>query len=175
MKTKAIMVLCAVSLLMMIGCSKKAELPNVTVEKINVSDQNTDLEAEGTSEGLENQKTNTEIASNIEEFEGTVKSIGDDFVVVSKVFTEKTEDSWIAVSPAEGSNDEVLITVRFTENTKYELHTVKNGGVNGDADVTKTEASYADIKERINVKFTGTFITPDKEFIADGMIIYNFI
>lgn len=110
------------------------------------------------------------------ELEGNVKSIGEDSFVVSQIFTMPSEDSKeaeIMVSPAEGSEDEVLITVHVSENTLYQIHTVKNGGVNGDADVEKTDAEFADIREKNSITALGYY--KDNDFWADNIIIYRFV
>ncbi len=188
MKIKAVIILCAISLIAVTGCGEKTEEPVtvVDVEKTdlgkeqapegeNEREEEDSLKEEGTDkkEDAESENGNA-VKETIEKLEGTVKSIGDASVVISKVFT-KEEDGNLAILPAEGSEDEVLITVNFSENTKFELHTVKNNGINGDSDVTKTEASFSDLKEQENIILSGHYITPDKEFVADGVVIYNFV
>ena len=108
-------------------------------------------------------------------FRSSVKSIGDASIVVSRIFTEEKEGGLLMYASAEGSGEEVLVTVNFSEDTRYMLHTVKNGGVNGDSDVTETEASFADIEEGSSLSLEGYFVTPDKEYMADSVIIYKFI
>lgn len=191
MKIKAAIILCTISLMAMTGCGEKAGEPvMVDVEKTDLSrnlasEGGDEPEAEDFSKeeapdkdtAAENGEAEDKnaVKENTEELEGTVKSIENTRLVVSKIFTEEEDGVLLAVQPAEGSEDEVLITVSFSENVKYELHTVKNNGVNGDSDVTKTEASFSDLKEQVGIKLSGYYITPDKEFMADSVIIYNFV
>ena len=175
MKIKTVIILCAMSLMAVTGCGEKAAQP-VTVVDV----EKTDLGKEQVPEEeavTEPPETGNTVKEDTQELEGTVRSIGDAGIVVSKTFTEETEEEGVllAVEPLEGSGDEVLITVSFSENTKYMLHTVKNGGINGDSDVTKTEASLSDIKEGLSVALSGYFTIPDKEYVADSVIIYKFI
>lgn len=81
----------------------------------------------------------------------------------------------VMVSSADESGNETLVTVNFTEDMKWELHTVKNSGINGDADVTISEASFSDLKEGVSVKMTGYYVTEEKEFTADKVVIYCFV
>ena len=115
------------------------------------------------------------------ELNGDVRTIGQDSFVVSQIFlmpaegsdAEGTEDVELAISPAEGSEDEVLITVHVSENTLYKIHSVKNGGVNGDADVEKTDGSFTDIREGNSIVAQGNY--KDGDFWADNIIIYRFL
>lgn len=110
------------------------------------------------------------------ELDGTVKTTGTDSFVVSQSFTmpsENSESSEIMVAPAEGSEDEVLITVHTTGDTAYFIHTVKNGGKNGDSDVEKTDAGFGDIQEKVSVNAKGHY--EDGDFWADSIIIYRFV
>lgn len=112
------------------------------------------------------------------ELNGEVRTIGQDSFVVSQVFLMPAEDSDVedvelAIGPAEGSEDEVLITVHISENTLYKIHSVKNGGVNGDADVEKTDGSFTDIREGNSIVAQGNY--KDGDFWADNIIIYRFL
>lgn len=110
------------------------------------------------------------------ELDGTVKTVGTDSFVVRQSFVMPAEDSEngeLMIAPAEGSEDEVLITVHISESTVYKIHTVKNGGVNGDSDVEKTEGSFADIQEKTTVNAKGYYENGD--FRADSIIIYRFV
>ncbi len=105
--------------------------------------------------------------------EGSVTSIGETSVVVNKTFTDETEDGAL-LAVVKNDDNAVLITVNFSEDMRYELKTVRNGGVNGDADVTITEASFSDIKKGSSVKFTGYYVS-DTEFAANSVSIYDFV
>lgn len=198
---KFTVLICVALTLTITGCSEKSEDSDVMVEKIedvqsenqnesgqedkknsenngdtetkeeDESEKNSENEEVNKSEKSDNKSQATEI------LEGDIRSIGESGIVISQLFTEDSEgdeEAAIAYMPAEGSSDEVLITVNFTDSTKYEIKTVANGGVNGDADVTMTKASFSDLKESSSVVLTGHYIS-EKEFQAELVSIYDFI
>ena len=114
-------------------------------------------------------------AQSLEKVTGNVKSIGDQDIVIRRSFEESSNgtDMDILVAPAEGSADEELLTVLVLETTRYEVHTVKNGGVNGDADVETREGSLADLKEKAVVNIYGNF--EGENFLAQQVIIFYFV
>ncbi len=114
-------------------------------------------------------------AQSLEKVTGNVKSIGDQDIVIRRSFEESSNgtDMDILVAPAEGSADEELLTVLVLETTRYEVHTVKNGGVNGDADVETREGSLADLKEKAAVNIWGNF--EGENFLAQQVIIFYFV
>lgn len=190
MKKKIIIFLCAVCLAGLTACGGKES--EITVEAVTEleeepqsenslnsgneeeSQSEDDLNGENEEEPQNEDRLNSE---NEENLEGNVKSIGNESIILSKMFTYEMDDGQglIAVSGADENGEEVLITVNISENTKYELWTVKNSGVNGDSDVTKQEASFSDIKEEDSLSLTGHYTVEDKEFAADYVIIYNFV
>lgn len=106
----------------------------------------------------------------------SIKTVGTDSLIVSRHFvmsSQEADGADIQVAPAEGSSDEVLVTVYITEDTIYEIHTVHNGGVNGDADVDVTAGSFSDLVPGCNVDFQGHF--EEDAFHADRAIIYRFV
>lgn len=134
-----------------------------------------DMAAEqGTTEDLPAGESGTE-AQSLEKVAGNVKSIGDQDIVICRSFEESSNgtDMDILVAPAEGSADEELLTVLVLETTRYEVHTVKNGGVNGDADVETREGSLADLKEKAAVNIWGNF--EGENFLAQQVIILYFV
>lgn len=162
MKKRIIIFLCAVCLAGLTACGGKES--EVTVEAVTEPEE--ELQREDDLNG-----------KNEENLEGNVKSIGNEGVILSKTFTYEMDDGQglVAVSGTDENGEEVLITVNISENTKYELRTVKNSGVNGDSDVTKQEASFSDIKEGDSLSLTGHYTVEDKEFVADYVVIYNFV
>ena len=97
---------------------------------------------------------------------------------MSKIHTYTDENSEcavaeIAVDYGDGVAGAELITVYFSENTGFIVRTVKNGGVNGDSDVEKTEGSFADIQEKTSVNAKGYYENGD--FWADTIIIFRFV
>ena len=101
---------------------------------------------------------------------GTVKSIGDNSVVVSRAF-EDTEAEEVLIAPAEGGTDEELVAVYFSENVKFEVRTVKNGGVN-EEDVASRDGSFSDLREKMSVDLYGVY--EGENFRADSVIMYIF-
>lgn len=163
----------AISLLLILtGCGNKAEVPAVTTESIDAVQE--DQKAE-TEERI--PKTEENHQQNQEELEGYVKSIGESNVIVSKIFTNTNEEEGAesAVVLVGTPEEEVLITVNFSEDVKFEIRTVKNGGVNGDADVTITEGSFSDLKQESILHMTGYYVTPEQEFMAEHVFIYEFV
>lgn len=188
MKNKTIIFLCAALLLILSGCGKKEEESNVTIEEISTSIENQEDSSqveEISKEQISKEENLKEEMPEIEEnlqnheevLEGDVRSIGEGSIVVSQIFLQKDDENNvnIAVSVPEGHEDEVLVTVNFSDDVRYELWTVKNGGINGDADVTKAEATFSDIEIGANLVFSGYYVMKDKEFMADYVIIYRFI
>lgn len=152
--------------------------PDETAEEVNLPDGNAtvkqqpDQAAEEEETGLEQEEGGSQT---LETIYGNVKSISADSLIISRAFEEELEESAgdILVGPAEGSADEVLTTVFISENTKYEVHTVKNGGVNGDDDVEKREGTLTDIKAEAFVNITGSW--KDAGFCAEKIVISYFV
>ena len=148
--------LCAGLLLVMAaGCAKSdeyIEVPKVEVIEVdNVTNTN-----------------NTQMQSDIE-LDGDIESIGDNSVVINEVF-HPSED--VAVS-YENVEEKVLITVYFSEETKFEVWTIKNGGVNGDADAEKRQGAFSDLKQNTYISMTGSYSGND--FYAKQVIIHYYI
>lgn len=139
----------------------------------NTGTGNMDVSQSG-DEGSDTQTDNNAQAAERPQIEdkliGSVRSIGDNSAVISQAFEE---DENILVAPGEGSPNEMLVTVYFSESTAYEVKTIKNGGVNGDADVESREGSFSDIKEKGSVDLFGCYDGAD--FYAERAIIYIFI
>ena len=133
----------------------------------NLSAPNAPDQSDSASATQNNSAPQNNIASQSDsELDGTVKTVETDSFVVSQSFVMPAEDSEngeLMIAPAEGSEDEVLITVHISESTVYKIHTVKNGGVNGDSDVERTEGSFADIQEKTTVNAKGYYENGDFE------------
>ena len=82
-------------------------------------------------------------------------------------------DTYVSKADTINFNDEEFITVYFSEETNYEVWTVKNSGVNGDSDIDKREGTFSDLKEQLSVNMTGFYEGDD--FYAKQVIIYNFV
>ena len=105
-----------------------------------------------------------------ETLKGNVSSISGDSFVLSQSFEE---GEGILVSPTDGSPEQVQITARVLEQTQYEVRTVKNGGVNGDADVEKKSGSFLDVEQDSSVDLVGYY--EGEEFVAEKIVIYRFV
>lgn len=195
-KEKKILILgCLILGLAMTGCSEKSQENDVTennvvveeLENVNENDKmdnseddisnEDDLENKEGDENKDEKEENSNSNSQTgETLEGNIRSIGESSIVISQAFTEDLDEEGgtsLMWSPAEGSSEEVLVTVNFTDSTKYEIRTVANGGVNGDDDVTVTEGAFSDLEEDISVTLTGHY-TSENEFQADLVSIYHF-
>ena len=187
MKKKIAIFLCAVCLASLTACGGKEEEQALTVEAITQPEENPQSDdtlngSEGSEPDSESDSSNAEEAKEStqekeEELEGNVESISSEGIILSRSFTYEEDDGsgLVMVSGADENGEQVLVTVSFSENTKFELYTVKNSGINGDSDVTKQEASFADIKEGASLKLTGHFTVEEKEYTADYVIIYDFV
>lgn len=109
-------------------------------------------------------------SQNAQKLIGSVKSIGENSIVISRAFEETSN---ILVAPGDGSPDEVFVTVICSDDTEYEVRNVKNGGVNGDSDVDKKSGSFSDIAESAHVDIIGNY--KEADFYAAKIIIYHFI
>lgn len=162
--------LCAGLLLFMVtGCGKSDEyldVPEVDVVKVNnVIDTSAE---ESISQSSSQQSDNAQMQSDIE-LDGDIESIGDNCVVINKVFHPSEN---VAVSYGE-AEEKVLITVYFSEETKFEVWTIKNGGVNGDADTEKRQGAFSDLKQDTYIRITGSYSGND--FYAKQVIIHYYI
>ncbi|MCM1136653.1 MAG: hypothetical protein NC400_13905 [Clostridium sp.] len=116
----------------------------------------------------QNEKPSSE-----EVLEGSVTSINekDNFVIINKIFTEELENGASEAVMLTGSDAEELITVYFTENTKFRIKTVVNAG----EEVTEKEGTFSDIKMESTLEFKGKMDSKGEEFLADEAVIYEFI
>ncbi len=113
-------------------------------------------------------ETNYQSANEDSILDGNIVSIENNSVIINKTFNLSS-----TTAVAYGGDDAVFVTVYFSEDTNYEVWTVKNSGVNGDSDIDKREGSFSDLKEQLSVNMTGFYEGDD--FYAKQVIIYNFI
>ena len=162
---------CAGLLLFMVtGCGKPdayLDVPKVEVVKVdNVTDVNAE---ESISQSNSEESTNNAQLQSDVELDGDIESIGDNSVVINEVF-HPSENVSVAYESIE---EKTLITVYFSEETKFEVWTIKNGGVNGDADVEKRQGTFSDLKQDTYVSMTGSYSGND--FYAKQVIIHYYI
>ena len=129
----------------------------------------TDTTIEERSPILEDAKLLSENGDSEEgaELSGIVVSIDENSIVVNETLAEESDG--VLFVGASGED----VTVYFSANADYVFKTVKNSGVNGEADVESREGSFSDIREKITVEMTGFYREGD--FIAEHVIISNFI
>ncbi|MDE7275694.1 MAG: hypothetical protein K2N98_02385 [Lachnospiraceae bacterium] len=152
----------------------KQEQKDDQKEEEQKNDQKEDMKEETDSETMEQTPDESSQSQDGNELNGSVRSVGEDSMVVSKVYTYTTEDgNDVAVGYAEGGPDDELITVYFSEDTEYIVRTVKNGGVNGDSDVEDRSGTLSDIREGNSVLMNGSY--EGEDFHAEQVIIYNFV
>ena len=168
------------------GCAKQqdAQVYAIKQESLENEDRKTQensalqgneaTDAKAQSDGIEpttgaNSKT-TEI------LDGNVRGIGDNGIVIIKTRLEETDEDGVAlaVAPAPGAEtEEDYVGVNFTDQTKMELHIVKNNGVNPEEDITVQQASLSDIKDDMSVTLEGYY--DEEVFVAEKVILYEFV
>ncbi|MCI8993638.1 MAG: hypothetical protein HFG80_13130 [Eubacterium sp.] len=101
------------------------------------------------------------------ELEGNIESIGDNSIVINKTFHPSSNE---AVSYQ--NSEKELITVYFSEETKFEIWNIKNSGINGDSDIDKKEGTASDMAEDLFVKLTGNYV--ENDFYSKQIILCLF-
>ncbi len=163
------------------GCGAKEQDSQVAaIEQEPLEDgseeQNAETEEETEKESADRQQeTGKPESGETEQLDGNVRGIGDNGIVIIKVKTEELEDGVsLAIQPASGNETaEDYVDVNFTDDTTFELHVVKNGGVNPDEDVTVKEASISDIVGDMSVTLEGYY--DGEVFVAGKVVLYEFV
>ena len=163
------------------GCGAKEQDSQVAaIEQEPLEDgseeQNAETEEETEKESADRQQeTGKPESGETEQLDGNVRGIGDNGIVIIKVKTEELEDGVsLAIQPASGNETaEDYVDVNFTDDTTFELHVVKNGGVNPDEDVTVKEASISDIVGDMSVTLEGYY--DGEVFVAGRVVLYEFV
>ena len=143
---------------------------NTVLQSDNIQPQldNAQLQPNDMQPQAENEQLQPDNAQSDFELEGSIESIGNNSVVINKTFHPSENE---AVSY--GGSEKVLVTIYFSEDTKYEIWTVKNSGVNGDSDVEKQQGAFSDLKEQTSIKLTGSY--EGNDFHAQHVIIYQYV
>ena len=163
------------------GCGAKEQDSQVAaIEQEPLEDgseeQNAETEEETEKESADRQQeTGKPESGETEQLDGNVRGTGDNGIVIIKVKTEELEDGVsLAIQPASGNETaEDYVDVNFTDDTTFELHVVKNGGVNPDEDVTVKEASISDIVGDMSVTLEGYY--DGEVFVAGKVVLYEFV
>lgn len=195
-KIRLMLVTLAATISMLSGCGKAGE---EAMQETNSLNENGDNENTPQNEDAEEEKdSNTEtknadlndtkaengepdggepeeesFSENSEELEGMVQSIGEGSVVISRIFSEKSEEDglYYVSGVAEGSDEEELVTVSVTEDTKFQVRTIKNGG----EDATEREGTFEDMKKDMIVNVTGYMDNAGEEIRASEIVIMEVI
>lgn len=195
-KIRLMLVTLAATISMLSGCGKAG---GEAMQETNSLNENGDNENTPQNEDAEEEKdSNTEtknadlndtkaengepdggepeeesFSENSEELEGMVQSIGEGSVVISRIFSEKSEEDglYYVSGVAEGSDEEELVTVSVTEDTKFQVRTIKNGG----EDVTEREGTFEDMKKDMIVNVTGYMDNAGEEIRASEIVIMEVI
>lgn len=195
-KIRLMLVTLAAAISMLSGCGKAGE---EAMQETNSLNENGNNENAPQNEDAEEEKdSNTEtknadlndtkaengepdggepeeesFSENSEELEGMVQSIGEGSVVISRIFSEKSEEDglYYVSGVAEGSDEEELVTVSVTEDTKFQVRTIKNGG----EDVTEREGTFEDMKKDMIVNVTGYMDNAGEEIRASEIVIMEVI
>ena len=166
--------LCTALLLTATSCSSsEVDFNEPATDTINFNDEiNKEEDTVSQSDNIQSQAEKEQLQPNHaqpdSELEGSIESIGNNSVVINKTFYPSENE---AVSY--GDSDKVLITVYFSEETEYEIWTIKNSGVNGDSDVEKQQGAFSDLKEQTSIKLTGSY--EGNDFHAQHVIIYQYV
>lgn len=181
MRNKKIAVyLCMSLLLTTVGCSHSTVDSDVsTADTSNyndITDPNDDSQQDNNKDFVQQSNIAQSQADSIpsqtdhaqspstSELDGNIESIGDNSVVISEILHPSEE---MAVSSDQS------VTVCFSEETEFEVITVRNGGVNKDADVEKRQGSFSDLEQGATISMTGYY--DENDFHAKKVMIYHFV
>ena len=156
-----------------VGCSDKEpeEAPTVSIENIQDMEETAGEEQPENEAVPDNNVQSEEDMSQEEEEEkvykippnkegeeslsGKVRSIGENSVVISKIFVEESEDgnSSIVILPGEGGREEELVIVNFTDATEFHHWTIKSGG----GDIDMRGSSFSEIAVGSGLEMSGNY------------------
>ena len=136
---------------------------NTDATAVTDMQENNNIDSVNTVNAQESNQTQEDM-----ELDGSVESIGDNSIVINKTFNLSETTAVTNVG-----DEKVLITAYFSEETTYEVWTVKNGGVNGDSDTEKRQGAFTDIKEQSSVNMSGSY--EGNDFHAKHVVIYQFV
>ena len=140
---------------------------NQSIEENIDNQQDSDTE-EQQQNSNPSQVDNAQSQSDIE-LDGSIESIADNSMIINKTFHPSAN---VSVT-YEDASEKVLVTVYFSEETEFEVWTVKNGGVNGETDTEKRQGAFSDLKQDESVDMTGSY--DGNDFYAKHIIIYSFV
>lgn len=119
------------------------------------------------AEGIDESKFTDELFGDVKEINSVEK-----FVVISRTYIETLDDgSQIAAASVEGSSEEEMIKVYFTDEAEYLLETGKADGSNA----TQAQADFSDILIKDGLELKGVQDTTGTEFLASEVKIIRVI
>lgn len=142
---------------------------SIVDESKNVEEENfTDLSVNEVPQAeIDESKFNDELSGSVKEINSAEK-----FVIISKIYVENYDDGvQFAVQPAEGSGEEEIIKVYFTDEAKYLLETGKADGSN----ISSTESDFSEIIVGDDLDLKGVKDTTGTEFLASEINIIRVI
>ena len=150
------------------GCSSKEpeNTPAVITESIQGTEKSDEEEVEPENKEDTDKEADFVVPEQGEEhLSGKVRNLGDNSVTISKIFVEENENSDIVYLPEEGSQEEELVTVNFTDDTEFHFWVIKSGG----GDIDMRESSFSEIQEGFGLEMYGNY--DGDSFIASKVII----
>lgn len=150
------------------GCSSKEpeNTPAVITESIQGTEKSDEEEVEPKKKEDTDKEADFVVPEQGEEhLSGKVRNLGDNSVTISKIFVEENENSDIVYLPEEGSQEEELVTVNFTDDTEFHFWLIKGGG----GDIDMRESSFSEIQEGFGLEMYGNY--DGDSFIASKVII----
>lgn len=158
LKLCIIFAICGLSI---VGCTKSTEHTDADAYEIsgsnsvNADSKETEVQFEDSSNdaALESRQEQSDISQvndisrnqTVQQLCNIVE-IADDAIIVSKVNTWETDDGAGLAVMYVGEESETF-EVSISSLTRYEIHEIRNGGVNGKEDVTVIESSKNDLKK----------------------------
>lgn len=156
----------ALLLCLSVGCSEKEpEETPIVIE--NIQDTGETAEEEKPKEETKEESHIVMPDEGEEHLSGNVRDLGDNSVIISKIFIEESEDGSgdIIYLPGEGDQNEELVTVNFTDDTEFHYWVIQSDG----GDIDMRESSFSEIKKDIGLEMYGNY--DGSVFIASKVII----
>ncbi len=150
------------------GCSSKEpeNTPTVITESIQGTEKSDEEEVEPENKEDTDKEADFVVPEQGEEhLSGKVRNLGDNSVTISKIFVEENENSDIVYLPEEGSQEEELVTVNFTDDTEFHFWVIRSGG----GDIDMRESSFSEIQEGYGLEMYGNY--EGDSFLASKVII----
>lgn len=158
----------ALTIAMATGCTNEPDAADKqTIPNTEIKPEETDVQQQGNMEEKpQNADTNEDTPTEGTNQEtifigGKVRNVTEDSCTISRTLL----DDGIVTMPEEGSPEEELVTIRYTDSTTFEHWTIQGGG----AGIVKREASFSEIQEGCGLEANGYF--DEEGFVAEKIII----